>query len=103
MSFLEREVEQDGEQLDGQLYRDVRHPVEFLADRQAVELGLGAGPDAFLQLLEVGRRQRGADRSPLLGVNRRVADDEARLLYLVLEMATVEVPVVEHGGSVRRE
>ena len=75
---LEREVEQGRQHLAGELDRDLIHPVEGLAARQAVERVAHAGTDQALEIGEVLGRD---DRLHHLALNvmfRRVHGDEHR-------------------------
>ncbi len=74
---VEGKVEQRGQHLRGQLDRHAPHPVEGLADRQAVEDARGAFADGGFQQRQVGRRDDRADSLALLVVARRVHGDEA--------------------------
>ena len=60
---LEREVEQRGQHLRGQLDRDALDPVEGLAERQAVEDPAARSRIERLQPREVGRRDDRRSRS----------------------------------------
>ena len=74
--LLEGEVEQGRERHGGELFRDLVHPVELLADRQAVEDQAGPLADQRRHDRERHGRQGRADGLALHVMARRVHGDE---------------------------
>ena len=73
---LEREVEQGRQHLAGELDRDLIHPVEGFAARQAIERVTHAGPDQALEIGEIVRRDDRLHHLALHVVLGRVHGDE---------------------------
>ena len=93
VAVFEREVEERGEHLGGQLFRDMLDPVDLFTDWQCIQNGADALADQCLDIAELRWRHSRLDRLTLDVMYRRILRNEHGGIEIVRRVANHDIPV----------